>query len=47
MVDGAALEMLCPERDPGFESLALRQIISNPNPRFIFVNGLFGVVIHR
>lgn len=25
MVDRAALEMPCPERDPGFESLALRQ----------------------
>ena len=25
MVEGAALEMLCPERDPGFESLTLRQ----------------------
>lgn len=25
MVDGAALEMLCPERDLGFESLTLRQ----------------------
>ncbi len=25
MVDGAALEMLCPERDQEFESLALRQ----------------------
>ena len=24
MVDRAALEMPCPERDPGFESLALR-----------------------
>lgn len=24
MVEGAALEMLCPERDPGFESLTLR-----------------------
>ena len=26
MVEGAALEMLCPERDLGFESLTLRQI---------------------
>ena len=25
MVEGAALEMLCPERDLGFESLTLRQ----------------------
>lgn len=25
MVDGAALEMLCPARDLGFESLTLRQ----------------------
>ena len=24
MVEGAALEMLCPERDLGFESLTLR-----------------------
>ena len=26
VVEGAALEMLCPERDLGFESLTLRQI---------------------
>ena len=26
MVEGAALEMLCPERDLGFESLTLRQV---------------------
>ena len=25
VVEGAALEMLCPEKDPGFESLTLRQ----------------------
>lgn len=25
VVEGAALEMLCPERDLGFESLTLRQ----------------------
>ena len=24
VVEGAALEMLCPEKDPGFESLTLR-----------------------
>ena len=29
MVDGAALEMLCPERDLGFESLTLRQIAAS------------------
>lgn len=29
MVEGAALEMLCPARDPGFESLTLRQAGAN------------------
>ena len=48
MVEGAALEMLCPERDLGFESLTLRHYNSNPNaPRFIFVNGLFGIICKR
>ena len=28
VVEGAALEMLCPERDLGFESLTLRQRIT-------------------
>ena len=30
VVEGAALEMLCPERDLGFESLTLRQKKSHP-----------------
>ena len=40
MVDGAALEMLCPERDLGFESLTLRQskscVLEIRNAAFIF-----------
>ena len=31
MVEGAALEMLCPERDLGFEFLTLRQILKEVN----------------
>ena len=37
MVDRAALEMPCPERDPGFESLALRQRATHPAPGMVRV----------
>lgn len=40
MVEGAALEMLCPERDLGFESLTLRQKPSHIKA-FAHMTGLF------
>ena len=45
VVEGAALEMLCPERDLGFESLTLRQKkrqFSQEDCRFLFYS-LFSV----
>jgi hypothetical protein len=37
-----------PATGHGFESHPLRHYVSNPNtPRFIFVNGLFGIICER
>ena len=35
MVEGAALEMLCGETHPGFESLTLRQKSTNFDKKFV------------
>ena len=49
LVERARLEIVyTPQGYRGFESLLLRHLLSNPNaPRYIFVNGLFGIICKR
>ena len=49
LVERARLEIVyTPQGYRGFESLLLRHYNSNPNaPRYIFVNGLFGIICKR
>ena len=47
MVEGAALEMLCGETHPGFESLTLRQKIRQVSTCRIFLSKPTGLVYHH